>query len=398
MMPLTLPEPDKAAQMHSARLCEMIRAEIDTAGGAMPFRRYMEMALYTPGLGYYMAGARKFGAAGDFVTAPEISPLFSDCLAAQCQQVLETFERPACLLELGAGSGTMAADILARLERLDCLPDHYYILELSAELKQRQQQTLARRVPHLAASVRWLDTLDGLELHGVILANEVLDAQPVTRFRLDEEGLHELGVGYDRQGFRTVSMPASPDLAQQVAQRQAAISEPWGQPYESEFNPQLDGWMSLLANTLAAGAILLIDYGYVRTEYYHPERNEGTLIGHYHHRVTEDPFLFPGLQDLTASVDFTAVAEAGLKAGLALDGYTTQALFLMGNGLDRFYTERIEEHPEEALELAQQIKRLTLPSEMGDRFQVIGLTRETSLALHGFKPRNQLHRLQPSNH
>ena len=395
MMPLTLPEPEPAAQMHSQRLCEMIRAEIDAAGGVIPFRRYMDMALYTPGLGYYMAGAHKFGAAGDFITAPDISPLFSDCLAAQCQQVLDRFDRPACLLELGAGTGIMAADILARLERLDCLPDHYYILELSAELKQRQQQTLADRVPHLAGSVRWLDTLEGLELHGVILANEVLDAQPVSRFRLDEDSLHELGVGYDQQGFHTVAMTASPALAQRVTQLQAAIPEPWTLPYESEFNPQLEDWIRLLGKTLAAGAILLIDYGYVRTEYYHPERHRGTLIGHYRHRVTEDPFLFPGLQDLTASVDFTAVAEAALDAGLTLDGYTTQALFLMGNGLERFYTERLEAQPQDALELAQQIKRLTLPSEMGDRFQVIGLTREIPPGLNGFQPRNQLHRLWP---
>ncbi|HGG59688.1 MAG TPA: hypothetical protein ENK26_07190 [Gammaproteobacteria bacterium] len=394
-MPLTLPEPDKNAQIHSARLCELIAGEIEANGGAISFYRFMEMALYQPGLGYYMAGARKFGEQGDFVTAAEISPLFSQCLANQCRQVLEQFERPACILEIGAGSGRMAADILARLARLDCLPDHYYILELSAELRERQQGTIAETVPHLSGSVRWLESLEGLQLHGVILANEVLDAMPVRRFRQTEEELFEMTVSGDATGFHWSKTPADGALRQRVARIQRAIGDPWLLPYESEINPALEGWMAMIGDTLQRGVALLIDYGYTASEYYHPERRDGSLIGHYRHRVTTDPFLYPGLQDITASVDFSSVRDAGESAGLTLAGYTTQAQFLMSAGLPELYAEIMEQNadPASRFELARQIKMLTLPSEMGERFQVMAFSNDFQTPLSGFARGDRRYRL-----
>ena len=386
----TLPEPDEIAQLHSTRLCALIAAEIEHSGGVISFRRYMEMALYQPGLGYYMAGARKFGAEGDFVTAPEISPLFSDCIAAQCQQVLEHLDTPSSILEFGAGSGRMAADILARLEQQQSLPDHYYILELSPELQQRQRQTIKQTVPHLLASVTWLDTLDGLQLHGIVIANEVLDAMPVQRFRVTSRGLKELGVGYQQQQrFCWLELEADQPLENKLAN--LAVELP--SDYHSEINPALGSWMASVSTLLEKGAVILMDYGYVASEYYHPERCEGTLIGHYRHQVLDDPFVYPGLQDLSASVDFSAVADAGEQAGLNLDGFTSQALFLMSLGLDDLYSARVTESSLDRLKLAQQIKKLTLPSEMGERFQVIGFTKSIDLPLRGFSLRNQLHRL-----
>ena len=388
-MDSTLPEPDEFEQLHSTKLCELIAAEIETAGGVITFRRYMEMALYQPGLGYYMAGARKFGAEGDFITAPEVSPLFSDCLAAQCQQVLEQLETSGCVLEFGAGSGRMAADILARLEQLESLPDQYYILELSPELQQRQQQTIKDSVPHLLASVKWLDSLDGLKLHGIVIANEVLDAMPVQRFRLHQDGNKELGVSYKNERFCWAEL----EPKQILKERLSDISADLENNYESEINPAVEGWMASVSSVVVQGAVILIDYGYVAHEYYHPERREGTLIGHYRHHLIDDPFVYPGLQDLSASVDFTAVADAGEQAGLDLDGFTSQALFLMSLGLDQFYAERTTESSIDRLKMAQQIKTLTLPAEMGERFQVIGFTKSLDLPLRGFSLRNQLHRL-----
>ncbi len=383
-MPLTLPEPDEREQEHSRRLCDRIAAAIGRGDGWIPFSRYMEMALYEPGLGYYLAGRQKFGAAGDFVTAPEISPLFSRALAHQCAEVLRLQSSVACVLELGAGSGVMAAEMLAELERLDCLPDHYYILELSAELARRQRETLQRRVPHLAGSVRWLHSLEGLSLHGVIVANEVLDAMPVCRFEQSADALHLLGVGLDAGRFVWRRRPADEAVMAAVARLRPA-GDGWPEGYRSEYNPRLGPWLRMLSDHLASGAIVLIDYGYPRGEYYHPQRGDGTLLCHYRQRATEDPFWYPGLQDITASVDFTAVAEAGTEAGLALSGYTSQAWFLLANGLETLYQQALEGADERTrLMLSKQIKLLTLPAEMGERFQVIGFSRGIEAPLRGF--------------
>lgn len=394
-MSLTLPEPNEQEQAHSRRLQARIAEVIDDAGGWISFARYMDMALYEPGLGYYVAGQQKFGAAGDFVTAPEISSLFSFCLARQCAEVLQRQASAACVLELGAGSGAMAADVLQELERLDCLPDHYYILELSAELMARQRATLEEKVPHLVGSVRWLQTLEGLQLHGVVLANEVLDAMPVTCFSAYPDRIMERGVTLGKRGFSWQERPADDSLRGRVEDlRHAQNVGAWPNPYHSELNPQLPGWMAMLSEHLAAGLILLIDYGYSRADYYHPQRSEGTLLGHFRQHALEDPFWFPGLQDITASVDFTAVAEAGIDAGLTLAGYTTQAWFLLANGLEVLYQEAQENADErQRLMLSQQIKLLTLPAEMGERFQVIGLSRGLDAPPQGFLMQDYSQRL-----
>ncbi len=393
-MEMTLPEPDEQDQAHSKKLQQRIVAEILAEGGVLPFRRYMQMALYEPGLGYYVAGTRKFGAQGDFVTAPELSPLFSQCLARQCAEVLNSFERSACILELGAGSGVMAADMLAELEALDSLPDHYYILELSPDLRQRQQALLKERLPHLFACIRWLESLEGLELHGVVVANEVLDAMPVQSFAVLERGIYERGVSWVNGKFEWKEASVKDeDLCKQVEGLRSRYGADWPVPYFSEINPQLPAWMQVLSETLAEGAIFLIDYGYSGSEYYHPQRYHGSLLSHYRHRSTEDPFFWPGLQDITASVDFSAVAEAGEAAGLTLAGLTSQANFLLANELDVLFMEHSGDGIQERLELSQQVKILTLPAEMGERFQVIGFTKALDLQPRGFSLRNFSHHL-----
>lgn len=385
----TLPPPSPDTLAHSERLLALIRREIEAAGGWLDFARYMDLALYAPGLGYYSAGARKFGAAGDFVTAPELSPLFARCLARQCAQVL--VETGGDILELGAGSGMMAADLLAELAALDTLPDRYRILDLSAELRHRQRETLAARVPELLDRVEWLDRLP-LGLRGVIVGNEVVDALPIVRVEIIERGLRPLGVVW-RSGLAPALGPADPSLDDWLAALENRLD--WSLPvgYVTEFNPRLGGWVQGLADALERGLLLLIDYGYPRREYYHPERATGTLLCHYRHRVHDEPFLHPGLQDITASVDFSALADAGLDAGLALAGYTTQSWFLFGCGLEQLVARAETSDTRERLLLARQVRRLTLPGEMGDRFQVMGFTRHLDLPLCGFALRDERQRL-----
>jgi SAM-dependent MidA family methyltransferase len=373
-----LPSPSPDALAHGRALAEYIRQAIEQAGGALSFAEYMRLALYAPGLGYYSAGARKFGEHGDFVTAPELSPLFSYCLARQAAQVLEELGGGE-ILEFGAGSGGMAADILAELERLDCLPTRYFILELSADLRARQQDLLQARLPHLRDRVTWLDELPVTRLRGVLLANEVLDAMPVARFRVAENGeIEEFYVRQDGDGFAWITRQAQEPLRGQVAM----LGLPAG--YISELNPTLSAWCAALAESLEAGLILLIDYGFPRREYYHPQRHQGTLMCHYRHHAHTDPFFYPGLQDITAHVDFTAVADAALAAGLELAGYTTQADFLLASGLEEMLAASDPTDYAAHLALMQRIKPLIMPSEMGELFKVMGLSRELSTPLRGF--------------
>lgn len=391
---VTLPEPTAVEQEHSLKLQGRLFEAIDSGDGFLPFDRYMEMALYEPGLGYYVAGARKFGESGDFVTAPEISPLFSQCLAVQCAQVLEPFEWPACILEIGAGSGVMAADMLSELEALDALPDHYYILELSADLKERQQTTLQERVPRLIQLVQWLDALPQDGFHGVIVANEVLDAMPVSVFSYGEDGVQELGVGRDADALTWKARDAGEALTSEVLRLKADAGYEWSDGYRSEVNANILPWLKALADSISQGAVLLVDYGYTRSEYYHSDRSEGSLVSFYRHRMVDDPLRFPGLQDITSSVDFTAVAEAGESVGLELQGYTSQAYFLMANGLEQKYQQALVDSDEKKrLMLSQQIKQLTLPSEMGERFQVIGFSKNVDLQLQGFTLHSLTHKL-----
>ena len=373
-----LPLPAPEALAHSRRLAEHVRAEIAAAGGRISFARYMELALYAPGFGYYSAGARKFGAAGDFVTAPELSPLFSRCLARQCAEVLGRLGGGS-ILELGAGSGVMAADILAELAHLRALPEHYLILEVSADLRERQRALLGERVPHLMPRVQWLDALpDGHA--GVMLGNEVLDALPVQRFRKTAQGYAEFFVEAAGEALRGTWVPVDAEFGAALADLEAALPAPFAAGYESEFCALMPPFLATLAASLARGALLFLDYGYPRAAYYHPERSMGTLMCHYRQRAHADPFLHPGLQDITAHVDFTAVAEHATAAGLPFAGYTTQAHFLMALG--------IAEMSEGDMRLAQQVKLLTLPEEMGERFKAIAFTKGLDLPLSGFALRD----------
>ena len=283
----TLPAPDAAAAAHSARLLAVIRAEI-AAHGAISFARFMEQALYAPGLGYYCAGTEKFGPGGDFITAPELSPLFSRCLARQCQQLLSALGG-GTLLELGAGTGIMAADLLAELQAMQALPEQYAILERSGDLRERQRQTLVERSPALAERVVWLDALPASGFRGVILGNEVLDALPVERFRITAQGPRRLAVSAEENRLVWVEGAEDPAVTEAVARIEADLGWRLAHGYTSEYVPRLGEWLAAVAEPLSAGALLFIDYGYPRREYYHPERSAGTLLCHYRHRAHDDP-------------------------------------------------------------------------------------------------------------
>lgn len=381
--------PEEAA--HSARLVARLREEIARAGGWISFARYMQLALYEPGLGYYSAGARKFGAAGDFITAPEVAPVFSRCLAVHCSEVLEALGG-GDLLEIGAGSGVMAAVLLGELERRDMLPRRYFILDVSADLRQRQQETLAAAVPRLLERVAWLDRLpDGLE--GLIVANEVLDAQPIERFVMRNGTVHALGVGWQHDGPAWSEAPASARLAAAVRRLEHAAGDTWPEGYTSEINLGLADWVAAVAGALARGVVLFVDYGLPRREYYSPERSDGTLLCHFRHRFHDDPFARPGLQDITAWVDFTSVAEAAQTAGLELAGYTTQAHFLIGTGLGEFVANVTDLDVVERVHLSREAMLLTLPGEMGERFKAMALARGYDAPLRGFAVRDLRHTL-----
>lgn len=386
-----LPIPSPEAQAHSRRLIDRIHEAIDAGGGVIPFSRYMDMALYEPGLGYYSAGARKFGEAGDFVTAPEMSGLFSTCLADQAAEVLAQMEG-GHIVEMGAGSGRMAAGILEHLASLDRLPNRYRILEVSGELRERQAQTLAERVPELLDRVDWIESLPaGLE--GVVLGNEVLDALPVERFRIREGEVRRLGVASRGEALGWREMPADEDLTQRVRAIETAMGEALPEGYESELAASLPAMIRTVADSLSRGAALFVDYGLPRREFYMPERRRGTLMCHYRHRAHDDPFVYPGLQDITAWVDFTAAAEAAVESGCQLLGFSTQAHFLLGAGIDRYVSHVDPEDTMVQLKLAQEVKLLTLPGEMGERFKAFGFARGEDIGMSGFDFRDLRMRL-----
>ena len=380
---LQFPEPGEDARRHSQQLIQLLVEEIAQHGGRISFEHYMALALAAPGLGYYVSGNQKLGAAGDFVTAPEISALFSRCLARQCAPILENLsaEGEVDVLEFGAGSGIMAADILLELERLGQLPSRYLILEVSGELRQRQQQTLQQKAAHLLERVQWLDTLPAAGFRGVIFANEVLDAMPVHLFFKDKGRLGEFYVTWNGEQFIWEQGDFS---NREIAARVRALSGHLPDHYRSEINLAMDGWLTSVAEMMDQAAMLIIDYGFPRREYYHAQREQGTLMCHYRHRSHDDPFVYPGLQDITAHVDFTAVAEAAHAAGLQVAGYNTQAMFLLANGLDTMLQSSDVNDPE-FLRLARQVKTLTMPGEMGELFKVMALTRGYDQALQGFQ-------------
>ncbi len=363
-----------------------IAAAIEREGGWISFERFMDLALYAPGLGYYSAGALKFGPSGDFVTAPEISPLFGACLARQCADVLATLPL-AGILEIGAGTGRLAADILERLEVLGRLPARYSILEISADLRERQHRCLAARIPQLMDRVSWLDAPPAQSFDGLILANEVLDSLPVRRFCWSPAEILELGVAREAERFIWRSRPAPDGLAAYCATLRAAGGA-WDEGYTSEFCERLRPWTAGVTQSLRRGAVLWFDYGLPRSQYYFPQRRAGTLLCHYRQRAHDDPLRYPGLEDITAWVDFSLLAEAAAGAGFRLAGFTTQTYFLAGNGIDLEMRRIAAGDANVFARLAIQARQLMMPGDMGERFKVMAWTRGLPMPLAGFALRD----------
>lgn len=390
-LPADWPAPDPDALALSRELSARLRERMETRG-SMPFDLWMEGVLYEPGLGYYSAGQEKFGAAGDFITAPLVSPLFAWSLAGQCAEALEASQGDV-ILELGPGDGALAADLLAELERQRRLPREYWLLERSGSLRQRQHERLQSNVPHLVDRVRWLDALPDAPLRGVILGNEVMDALPVVRFRRDAGGISEFHVTVSGDGFGWAVVPARDAVAAavQAIERDLGAALPTG--YESELCLQLPGFMATLAECLADGLLLMVDYGYARRDYYRAERSQGTLVCHYRHRAHWDPLLVPGLQDVSAFVDFTGAAQGAQDAGLAVLGYATQAHFLMGAGVTALMEARQGGDAMAQVQMAQQAKTLLLPGGMGERFRVLAAGTSGMPTPSGFSLYNHLESL-----
>ncbi len=385
---LTLPQPDPEAEAHSLKCRQFIAERIAEAGGALSFAEFMQHALYAPGLGYYTAGSRKFGADGDFVTAPEVSPLFACVLARQIAPTLRAI-RGAEVLEIGAGSGRLAADVLTRLASLDALPERYLILEVSPDLAERQRSYLEVRVPEFAERVVWLaDWPSGFR--GAVLANELLDALPAERFVYRRGRCRRQCVGLDEGRFRFTECEAPDALSTQWRALRDQWGNTWPEGYTSEFVPAARGWIADLAGSLATALVLLFDYGVPRREYYAPTRRDGWLRCHYRHRAHGDPLILTGIQDITTWVDFTAVAEAAVDAGLEVAGFGTQAAFLLGGGLA---AELDSAAPERALALSREAKLLTLPGEMGEHFKYLCLMSGDLEAPEALGFGDQRHRL-----
>jgi len=408
--PSMLPAMTTEEAEHSQRVSQAIRARIEAAGGWLPFDEFMELALYAPGLGYYTAGGVKIGHGGDFTTAPELSDLFSTCVARQCSEVLA---RGGAILELGAGTGRMAAAIMTALAALECLPERYFILEVSADLRARQQDRIGQLPAELRDRVEWLDALPARPLRGVILANEVLDALPCRRLVVRDGRAIELGVGIERAAtgiavtgdasrsreseWRFVEQEAADtgdgaratDLDADWAAIDASLhGSVWGgalpNGYRTELCTRINPWIASLSDSLESGLILLFDYGLPRAHYYHPQRSNGTLRCHFKQRAHDDPFINVGVQDITAWVDFTRVAEAADAAGLEVRGFATQAAFLLGLGIESLVA---------GPRLASEARQLLMPGEMGEAFKAMALTRAFDESLSGFSVQDLRHSL-----
>jgi SAM-dependent MidA family methyltransferase len=412
-----LPPLSAAEQQHSAAVAARLHAEIARAGGWLSFERYMELALYAPGLGYYSAGSAKIGSGGDFVTAPEISDLFSRCVARQCAQVLSVVGGE--ILELGAGTGRMAAAVLESLAAAGVLPERYSILEVSADLAERQRERLGALPASLRERVVWLERLPERPIRGVVLANEVLDALPCQRFVVGRGGHRVVGdcgpsdleggrragrdatsvgsavveLGVSSQGDLFVERAALPGAALAAACESVLKELPHPLPpgYTSEVCLRLEPWIASVGECLERGLLLLFDYGLPRSQYYHPQRVSGTLQCHFKQLAHDDPYINVGVQDITAWVDFTRVAEAGTAAGLDVTGFCTQAAFLLATGIESFVAEAVG--PVEQARRAGEARRLLMPGEMGEAFKAIALTRNYDAALSGFTLQDLRHSL-----
>lgn len=387
-----LPLPAADARAHCERVAAHIRAMIVQAGGWISFARYMELALYSPGLGYYAAGATKLGAMGDFTTAPEMTPLFGAAVARQMAAILAVTEDQQ-IVELGAGTGRLAATLLAGLEVSASLPSRYLILEPSPDLRERQCATLTAEVPHTVGLVEWIDTLPP-HIDGAIIANEVLDAIPAHVLRRNNDAWLERGVSIvgaatpPQYGLAWADRPASPRL-----KGLAQARFPQTHDYVSEINPAAEALVEHLSRRLRHGAALLIDYGFAAREYYHVQRATGTLMCHYRHRAHDDPFFYPGLGDITAHVDFTAMALAGQRAGLQVAGFTAQAPFLLGCGILEGLAAVGAPESVPYMKAASKVQTLLSPAEMGELFKVLALSRSPGIEWPGFALSDRSHRL-----
>ena len=382
----SLPDPPATEREHSARVVDAVREEIARSGGWISFAHYMQIVLYAPGLGYYVAGARKFGPAGDFVTAPETTKLFAQALAAQVAPILAVTAAHE-IVELGAGSGALAADLLNALAKLDALPSRYAIVEVSPDLRERQRASVARIAPDHAARVEWLDALPAA-IDGAVVMNEVLDAIPPHLI------VRRNGQWLERGVTCGVSLKwEDRPLDDESMRALAAERFPAAGDYVSEVNPAAEALVEDVGRRMTGGALLVIDYGFPQAEYYHPQRGEGTLMGHYRHHAHANPFLWPGLSDLTAHVDFTAVALAGERAGLEVAGYAPQAAFLLGCGI----LDRLRETGDPAsvghVREAAAVHKLTSPAEMGELFKVLALAKSDPIEWPGFALADRSHRL-----
>jgi len=390
-MNTSFPQPDSAALAHSNALLSFIQALITKEGGWINFAQMMDAALYTPGLGYYSGGAKKFGLSGDFVTASEISPLFSRTIARQVQQVfgaMQTQGKQADILELGAGTGRFAKELLLEMAKLEQLPARYMILEVSAHLREVQQATLRATLPDtLMNRVVWLDALPE-NFDGVIFANEVLDALPVHIIKTTADGIAEMGVVSEGRGLAWKEKPASL-LALKDFVSEINLTD----CYTTEVCLAATGLVASLAGILQSGMLLMIDYGFSRAEYYHPQRNQGTLMCHYRHRAHGDPLVYLGLQDITAHVDFTRVAEAGVGNGLELIGFLTHAQFLINAGITELLQSIPVEDSANYLPLVASAQKLLSPAEMGDLFKVIAFEKNLDIPFIGFSSGDKSHTL-----
>ncbi len=391
--PGTLPAPEPQALAHSQRVTAEVRRAIRArADGWLPFDAYMDLVLYAPALGYYSAGTRKFGEAGDFITAPEVSPLFGSALARWAQTVAEQLGAagsPWVLVEYGGGTGALAHAMLEAFAQAPAPPARYLLVEPSGDLRERQRERLHGCA--LADRVQWLDGPPAEPVRGVVVANEVLDAFACSRFRVDGEDplatIEELGVSLGVNDELCLEWrPASGELTARVRSLEQRRGQRFGNGYTSELCPRREAWLASISPGLAAGAMLLIDYGLSEQEYYDEARRDGTLLCYYRHRAHADVLHLPGLQDLTAWVDFSAIAASARELGLDLSGFTTQAGFLLGSGFDQLASEAMAAAPGEParLQVASACRQLLLPGGMGERFRAMGLTRQLTRPLPAF--------------
>jgi len=385
-----LPEPPGDLKEHSKSLSGCIRSSMPQ-NGLIPFSQFMEMALYEPGLGYYSAGLHKLGRSGDFITSPELGALFSACLAVQAEEIGSGLGEYS-VLEVGAGTGRLAADFLSQIDPGKA-PARYMILERSGDLRRVQKETIKKDAPAWMDRVAWLNRPPEDNWQGVLIANEVIDALAVERFQVSGESVEQLCVKASESGFEWATQAAPPELVAAVRHLEADTGTVFSEGYRSEIQLQLSAWLRSLTENLVSGLALFIDYGYPRSEFYLPERSDGTLMCHYRHQAHDNPFFWPGLQDITAWVDFTALAEAADNCGLEVEGYTSQSMFLIGCGLERILQEKMKHSDDGGMALNNEIRQLTMPGMMGERFQVMGLGRGLEREPAGFSLRDLRFRL-----